>query len=541
MSAKAVKELRPSYLADAANDLIATSSKSIFDLVAFFEKFNLLARVESAIPRLREIILELAIRGKLVPQLNDAPCVSSDREIAKRKQPHSIPDTWRWVTFADAADIEMGNSPPGDSYNDVGTGTPLVNGPVEFTPGPFGLTRKIKFTTSPTRMCKQGDLLICVRGSTTGRTNIAAFDACIGRGVAAISPKVEDRYVHIVVLSMRNHIFESGKGSTFKSITQAQLRSYPIPLPPLAEQKRIVAKVDELMGLCDRLEALEAERKQRHAPLSRAVLARFADSPTPTNLQFIFHNSFDVEPQELRETILSMAVLGKLVSVGSMPDDIPSFDENDPVLSEQLSVPAHWGACEIGTIIDSIGSGWSPKCDETPADSGEWGVLKTTAVQTLRYDEFANKRLPPSLTARPDCEVQDGDILFTRAGPFNRVGIVCVARPTRAKLMLSDKIIRIQLKSFIYPEFAALALNTGKSSEVIQRLKSGMAASQVNISQTKLRTIPLPVPPLAEQKRIVAKVDELMELVDQLEQQLAHSRTLGQQLLEAVVANITAC
>ena len=99
----------------------------------------------------------------------------------------TLPDKWRSACLGEIADIVMGNSPPGDSYNDEGIGTPLINGPVEFSDGPLGKTLRKKFTTSPAKMCKESDLLICVRGSTTGRTNVAGFEACydLRRGGAA--------------------------------------------------------------------------------------------------------------------------------------------------------------------------------------------------------------------------------------------------------------------------------------------------------------------------------------------------------------------
>ena len=100
------------------------------------------------------------------------------------------------------------------------------------------------------------------------------------------------------------------------------LRASAIPLPPLAEQKRIVEKVDELMALCDRLEAQLQERDTRHAALARASLARFADAPTPANLNFLFHDSYTIEPADLRKTILTLAVQGKLVPQD--PNDEPA-------------------------------------------------------------------------------------------------------------------------------------------------------------------------------------------------------------------------
>ena len=95
-----------------------------------------------------------------------------------------------------------------------------------------------------------------------------------------------------------------------------------IPVPPLAEQKRIVAKVDELMALCDRLEAQQQERETRHAALARASLARFADAPTPANLPFLFHPSYTIPPADFRKSILTLAVQGKLVPQD--PNDEPA-------------------------------------------------------------------------------------------------------------------------------------------------------------------------------------------------------------------------
>ena len=100
------------------------------------------------------------------------------------------------------------------------------------------------------------------------------------------------------------------------------MRPLAIPLPPLAEQKRIVAKVDELMALCDRLEAQQQERETRHAALARASLARFADAPTPANLKFLFHKSYTIAPADLRKSILTLAVQGKLVPQD--PNDEPA-------------------------------------------------------------------------------------------------------------------------------------------------------------------------------------------------------------------------
>ena len=122
---------------------------------------------------------------------------------------------------------------------------------------------------------------------------------------------------------------------------QEYLRS-EIPLPPLAEQKRIVAKVDELMALCDRLEAQQQERETQQAALARAAVARFADAPTPANLELLFHKSYSVSPADLRKTILTLAVQGKLVPQ----------DPNDEPASNFLSQIAEEKRCLVAVSKD---------------------------------------------------------------------------------------------------------------------------------------------------------------------------------------------
>ena len=228
------------------------------------------------IKHLRQTILNLAVRGQLVEQEPaDEPAsellkrIEVERAQTPKTKKHKsymikggtvdadffdLPNGWEWMPLAKISDIIMGQSPPGDTYNRSGDGVPLINGPVEFTEGPFGQTTVNQFTTAPTNFCEEGDLLICVRGSTTGRTNVAAFRACIGRGVAAIRSSFDDGFIRLFLWKMREDIIAMGRGIAFPSISKKQLENLPIPVPPLAEQYRVVSKVHELMALCDRLE-----------------------------------------------------------------------------------------------------------------------------------------------------------------------------------------------------------------------------------------------------------------------------------------------
>jgi type I restriction enzyme S subunit len=245
------------------------------------ENFDRLTLAPDAVGRLRRFVLDLAVRGKLVEQdpregtaaeLLALPKRSTKQAVAAKglrrsfedsERWCSIPVSWTFVRLGDIATVVMGSSPPGSSYNREGDGVPLINGPVEFTPGAFGRTVINQHTTAPTAFCEEGDFLICVRGSTTGRTNIASCRACIGRGVAAIQCNFPDAYIRHAICLQRDKILAMGRGIAFPSISRDQLLNLPIPHPPLAEQKRIVAKVDELMAICDQLEKqLETQQKE---------------------------------------------------------------------------------------------------------------------------------------------------------------------------------------------------------------------------------------------------------------------------------------
>jgi type I restriction enzyme, S subunit len=154
---------------------------------------------------------------------------------------------WQSKRLSEVCEIIMGTSPPGDTYNTTGEGVPLINGPVEFSPGSFGKTVRSKFTTAPNKLCKENDLILCVRGSTTGKMNIAGFDACVGRGVAAIRAKEYQPWINHFISSKTEEIYRLGTGATFPNISSSALADLKLLIPPLPEQQRIVGILDEAL------------------------------------------------------------------------------------------------------------------------------------------------------------------------------------------------------------------------------------------------------------------------------------------------------
>jgi type I restriction enzyme S subunit len=184
-----------------------------------------------------------------------------DTEIGK------IPKEWQVVSLGEAAEVLMGQSPLGVTYNENGKGIPLINGPSEFTEK---FPKKVKWTTAPTKLTEKYDVLICVRGHTTGRLNIADGSYCIGRGVAAIrvlSGIALSGYLFFLLEEYQSKIYNKSyaAGSTFPNITRQQLASIKIPLPSLEEQRMIFSIFDTVD------KKLELEKSEK-AKLERVKL-----------------------------------------------------------------------------------------------------------------------------------------------------------------------------------------------------------------------------------------------------------------------------
>ncbi len=159
-----------------------------------------------------------------------------------------IPQGWAVRPFEDLATITMGLSPKGDTYNEDGVGTPLINGPVEFGDR---FTKQVKWTTSPTKCCKEGDLVVCVRGSTTGRYVKSNGVYCLGRGVCGIGSRFQG-FVDLLFANELPALLAQTSGSTFPSWTGPQLKSHPV----LSPSNEVLARFEALVR-----------------PISEAVLA----------------------------------------------------------------------------------------------------------------------------------------------------------------------------------------------------------------------------------------------------------------------------
>lgn len=502
-------------------------------LETFFEKFDLFADAPDAVAKMRRFLVDLALSGNLVS--NDP----SDEPIAlgTRKSPgftRKIPANWRSGKLENFLSFEYGNNLPVPKRTESG------EYPVYGSNGIVG-THNRYLTLDPAiivgRKGSAGALNICTGPSWT--TDVAYF---------VRPPKELDlRFTYYLLTSL--YLEKLGKGIK-PGLSRKEAYSLLVAIPPRAEQVRIAAKLDELMALCDRLEAQQKEREERHVALNRAAIARFEEAPTPANLDFLFHDSYALSPADLRKTIFDLAIRGKLVP--QYPDE-----ESAAILLERIAgerkqyalqygfktnwasknakqstpfpIPLRWNWTSLGSLFTAVTDG-----DHLPPPKAENGIAfltignMTTGKLDFACTRFVSDQYYRSLAVfrRPAL----GDILYSVVGAtYGRPALVdtkqpfCVQRHIAilkpAPSMDVDYLLLLLRSSLVYGQATASITGT----------------AQPTVPLGALRSFYVPLPPLAEQKRIVAKATQLIEHVDHLEARLATSTSTGAVLLDAII------
>ena len=192
----------------------------------------------------------------------------------------------------------------------------------------------------------------------------------------------------------------------------------------------------------------------------------------------------------------------------------------------------------ISDVVEELTQGWSPKCiNQSTSNPEEWAVIKTSAIQSGKFLEFENKILPETLTPREQHEIQKKDILITRAGPRVRVGVCCLVKRTRPKLINCDKVYRIRLKQYmVLPEFFEYMMNSPEYVNKIEEIKTGGNDSGLNLTQNRFLNLKIPLPSIEEQKQIVLEIETRLSICDNIlrniEEGLAKAEALRQSILK---------
>lgn len=486
----------------------------------FLADFDLYADCPNAVAKLRELILELAVRGMLVEH--------QDGWLDDDGKRFSIPKKWKWSSLTDLGELSGGMTPSKAVSGFWGGGVPWFSSKDikadELFSSELTISEKGLVETR-LKLYPAGCLFVVVRSGILKRTLPVAINriaATVNQDLKVFQSKTEldIRFIQLALKGLERIILTEyvKTGTTVQSLKFDEFESMPIPLPPLEEQKRIVAKADELMALCDALEAQHQAREQSRLSLSRAALAAFAEAPTPANLELLFHPDYAIDPADLRKTILTLAVQGKLVEQDGKRASMP--------LGEILAEASFNGVSKSpvddssATEVLKISAGTSRK--DFTVDEGDYKFV------ALSDDEIEKSHILP------------GDLLACRYnGNLHYVGRFSIYKGLSGRVQVNpDKLIRFRVDAKLHdPMYVCYAMNSAVIRNVIESMCS-TTAGNIGLSAGKMKTIEIPLPPLAEQKRIVVKVEELMRLVDRLEAELAHSRETATRLMEAMVAEL---
>jgi type I restriction enzyme, S subunit len=511
--------------------------------------FDRIADAPGAVARLRRFVLDLAVRGKLVEQ--DPGGTSAPNLDAGV---FSLPNGWILSALSEiCVSITDGDHLPPPKTN---SGIPLLvignvrRGHVDFQ-GCRHVPEEYYKRLDPSRQPRKGDVLFTLVGSygiPVLITDDRAF--CVQRHIGILRPtrRVAAAFLSRVLES--KFVFDQATacatGIAQKTVPLSGLRRINLPLPPLAEQHRIVAKVDELMGLCDRLEAAQAERERRRDLLASASLHRVnevADAPSSREsarfyLTHLPRLTTRVEHvQHLRETILSLAVRGGLVAQDptdeprTAPDHLRA--ETEEKVTPQFPVPQGWEWLRVADIFDVAG-GIQKTPDRAPRENA-FPYLGVGNVYRGRLDLTNVKEFELQEGELDRRRLEAGDLLIIEGnGSITEVGRCALWRGEIPNCVHQNHVIRCRPREVRTAPFVLLFLNSPAGMEIMQRLAI-TSSGLYSLSVGKIRQIMLPLPPLAEQHRIVAKVNELMSICDQLEAQLRAGETESRRYLESVL------
>ena len=560
------------------------------------------------IQKLRELILELAVRGRLVPQdPKDEPAsvllekIAEEKarlvkegkirkpkklpEITEAEKPFDLPDGWiltrlgelsevvRGVTYKkhDAQEIEFNNSIALLRANNIGRLIDFEN--IIYIP--HALIRK-------EQMLRKGDLLVAMSSGSANLVGKAAkfdsdtpatFGAFCGV-VRAISSQLFSYLDFFLQTPLyREQTKRAGKGIGINNLNKTALEQLIVVLPPLQEQHRIAAKVDELMTLCDRLEQEQTDSREAHQVLVRAFLDRLIEGTCSGqavhaelravsrelversngraveafDLLFTTEHSID----QLKQTILQLAVMGRLVPQD--PNDEPASVLLEKIAEEKarlvrerkirkpkklpeiteaekpFDLPEGWVWARLNDcydVRDGTHDSPKPKTEGFPLVTSKnlySGKLDLSNVKCISEEDH-RKIIERS-------RVEKGDILFAMIGSIGNPVIVDIDKEFSIKNVALFKYYNRKLS---VPRYLQMFLEDA----VLEMKEKAAGGVQSFISLGKLRSYVIALPPLPEQHRIVNKVDELMALCDALKARIQEAETIQRQLADAVVEEV---
>lgn len=558
------------------------------------QHFDTAFAAPDGIAKLRELILTLAMQGKLVEQdPNDPPASQLLKEIEEEKQrlvkagkikkpkllppikpeeaPYGLPHGWEWVRLEDVSTkIHYGFTASADHSSQnvrLLRITDIQDNKVDWDTVPGCNARKEDVGQY---LLAENDILIARTGGTVGKSYLVQginIDAVFASYLIRLVPssRMAVKFIKYFVegpLYWRQ-LYAACSGTGQPNVNGTSLSQLLLALPPPPEQHRIVARIDQLMARCDALEKLRKERETQRLAVHAAAITQLLDTPDGSAWDFIqqhFGELYTVKKNvaELRKAILQLAVMGRLVPQN--PNDPPASEllkeieaekrqlvkankikrpkpvSPIPQDDEPFPVPDNWRWVRIAELAESIDYGTSQKtCD----DSSLVPVYRMGNIVDGQLIDEGFKYIAPDIDELPRLFLQPNDILFNRTNSYELVGKSARYTGPVEHATFASYLIRVRLfDGRLNPVFISQAMNapyfrsTQIEPEIVQQ------CGQANFNGTKLSLCAVPLPPLPEQHRIVARIDQLMALCDTLEQQIDAAAGKQTELLNAVMAAV---
>ena len=547
--------------------------------VALSEHLPLLASAPDGVAKLRNFILGLAISGKLVTQdENDQPAwIAFEQFRIPRKPPvepllkkFQIPSSWIWCEVGEVNALRTGATPSTHNAENFGGDIRwLVSGDIhkrEIFDCDGRITEQ-GIASSNCKILPEGSVLIALNGQGKTRATVAILrvPAACNQSLVAMTPVTDELLLpEFLYLNLRFRYYEirdiTGQKQR-RGLNMGLVGDLSISLPPLAEQHRIVAKVDELMALCDRLEAEQSDAAAAHERLVATLLGTLTQSTNAADLAANwqrlaehFDTLFTTEASldALKQTILQLAVMGKLVPQD--PNDEPASELLKRIAKERarleaegickksipmplvgederlFALPEGWEWVRIGSIAEIRGGKRLPAGHNYSPIPTEHIYIQVTNMKNgtilqddLKYIDQATYTEIARYTISAD------DLYVTIAGTIGQVG--CVPQSfdgmnltENAAKLSSNNLDRLGLRMILSAPYV-------KS----QFFDKANQQAQPKLALRNIADTVIALPPKDEQHRIVAKVDELMALVNRLKAGLAESRIRQAQLADTLI------
>jgi len=554
----------------------------------FLAEFGHIANAPGGMARLRELVLHLAITGKVVPQIesdfeahliiekmrNHASKNAPKKRAASKKKTinrqhiseSKIPSNWVVADLGELGDWGAGSTPSRSNSMYYGGTIPWFKSG-ELKADLISVAEEhvsdLALKECSLRLNSPGDVLIAMYGANIGQTSIIEVESTTNQAVCACTPYkgLNNRFLLITLKALKRFFIGLGAGGAQPNISKAKIIATRIGLPPTEEQSRIVAKVDELMALCDQLEAQQQKRRTLQNHLRQSTLQAVAVSQSPHELQdswlrlqanfgHLFSAPEDVEA--LRSAVLDLAITGYLSEASPADEAVDAFlERNNRRKQERLSSGEmkrkKASATDVHQLELEIADHWTKVALEdlfqfidyrgkTPPKT-ESGVVLVTAknvrprrlnkepveyISEKSYKEWMTRGFPKT-----------GDLLFTTEAPLGNVALI----EQEPSFALAQRVINFQPFADLNTKCAMYFMMSPTYQNLLEKNSTGMTAK--GIKAAKLKQLLLPIPPIPEQQRIVDRIEQLMTICDDLEKSLNNAGKVATSLAAASVASIT--